>query len=90
MQRLSTDLPFTCVTCEVEIHGTPEFLAGMPFCCAGCAANGPCTCSYDLADVEQPEGADTAAAPELSDIGIVRDCIDIREPAVAAFGGARR
>jgi hypothetical protein len=45
--RLSTELPLTCVTCEIEIAGHPTFHVGMPFCCAGCAAGGPCTCSYD-------------------------------------------
>jgi hypothetical protein len=47
MRRLSTELPFTCVTCEIEIAGTPVFHVGLPFCCAGCVANGPCICSYD-------------------------------------------
>lgn len=47
MRRLSTELPFTCVTCDLEIVGTPVFYAGLPFCCAGCVANGPCICSYD-------------------------------------------
>lgn len=45
--RLSTDLPYTCVTCEIEIAGHPTFHVGLPFCCAGCVAGGPCTCSYD-------------------------------------------
>lgn len=45
--RLSTDLPFTCVTCEIEIAGSPTFHVGLPFCCAGCVAGGPCICSYD-------------------------------------------
>jgi hypothetical protein len=45
--RLSTDLPFTCVTCEIEIAGHPTFHVGLPFCCAGCVAGGPCSCSYD-------------------------------------------
>jgi hypothetical protein len=45
--RLSTDHPFTCVTCEIEITGPATFHVGLPFCCSGCAADGPCTCSYD-------------------------------------------
>ena len=45
--RLSTDTPFTCVPCEIEITGPPTFHVGLPFCCAGCAADGPCICSYD-------------------------------------------
>ena len=47
MRRLSTELPFTCVTCEQEIRGRVVFHVGLPFCCAGCVANGPCSCSYD-------------------------------------------
>ena len=47
MRRLCTELPFTCVTCGIEIRGTPEFYVGLPFCCGGCVANGPCICSYD-------------------------------------------
>ena len=47
MARLSTTDPFTCVTCEAVITGPPTFHVGLPFCCAGCVANGPCSCSYD-------------------------------------------
>jgi hypothetical protein len=46
-RRLSTDKPFTCVTCEIDIAGAVTFHVGLPFCCAGCVADGPCTCSYD-------------------------------------------
>ena len=47
MRRLSTEYPYTCVTCEAEIVGKAIFHLGLPFCCAGCAAGGPCNCSYD-------------------------------------------
>jgi hypothetical protein len=47
-RSLSTTPPFTCVTCEIEIAGPVTFHLGLPFCCAGCAAGGPCTCSYDF------------------------------------------
>lgn len=57
MRRLSTELPFTCVTCELEIAGTPVFHVGLPFCCGGCVANGPCTCSYDEPEVTGHDGA---------------------------------
>ena len=46
-RRLSTEYPFTCVTCEVEIVGPATFYVGLPFCCSGCVADGPCNCSYD-------------------------------------------
>ena len=55
MRRLSTEYPYTCVTCEAEIRGRAVFHLGLPFCCSGCAANGPCNCSYDE---ETPEPAD--------------------------------
>jgi len=45
---LTTTALLTCVTCELEIAGRPEFHAGLPFCCAGCVVGGPCLCSYDL------------------------------------------
>ena len=48
--------PFNCVTCEAEIHGRPTFYVGLPFCCAGCVANGPCICSYDDAIEPAPSG----------------------------------
>ena len=47
MRRLSTDHPFTCVSCEVEINRNAVFHVGLPFCCSGCVAGGPCNCSYD-------------------------------------------
>lgn len=38
---------FTCASCRVEIRGPATFHVGVAFCCAGCVAGGPCTCSYD-------------------------------------------
>ena len=46
-RRLTTTEPFICVTCEIEIVGAATVHVGLPFCCAGCVAGGPCTCSYD-------------------------------------------
>ncbi len=71
VHKLSVDVPFTCVTCEAEIRGRPVFHVGLPFCCAGCVAGGPCTCSYednslravrhclDVADPVSPFAPDT-------------------------------
>ena len=56
---------FTCVSCELEIDGAPTFHLGLAFCCAGCAANGPCTCSYDRESV---------------DASRVRHCHDVMDP----------
>jgi hypothetical protein len=47
MRSTSGDPPFNCVSCEAPISGAPVFHVGLPFCCAGCVADGPCTCSYD-------------------------------------------
>ena len=59
----TTDRPFTCVSCEAQIVGNVAFHVGLPFCCAGCVAGGPCTCSYDVgpasrgsADRRRPRG----------------------------------
>ena len=62
MRRLCTELPFTCVTCGIEIRGTPEFYVGLPFCCGGCVANGPCICSYD------EKGRDSAPVADRTDV----------------------
>jgi hypothetical protein len=47
MHRLSTEYPFTCASCEAEVFGIAVFHIGLPFCCSGCVAGGPCNCSYD-------------------------------------------
>lgn len=60
-RRLPTTKPFTCGTCEFEIAGSATFHVGSPFCCAGCVAGGPCTCSYD------------SSAKETA----IRHCLDI-------------
>ena len=45
---MPTEYTFTCATCDHEIVGNPVFHIGLTFCCAGCAADGPCMCSYDV------------------------------------------
>jgi hypothetical protein len=52
LRRLRTQSPFSCANCELEITGAPTFHMGLPFCCAGCVAGGPCICSYDDASAE--------------------------------------
>jgi hypothetical protein len=34
-------------TCELEVRWTPVWRGVRPYCCDGCAAGGPCSCSYD-------------------------------------------
>lgn len=59
MRRLSTEYPYTCVTCEAEIRRRAVFHLGLPFCCSGCAANGPCNCSYDEEAPDHERAGDT-------------------------------
>jgi hypothetical protein len=81
MRRLSTTKPYTCVTCEVEIVGPATFHVGLPFCCSGCVAGGPCTCSYDA----EPDVAGEGAG--------VRHCLDVAgalaDHPPAPVGGSR-
>ena len=44
---------WTCTTCGAAFHYSPTIHVGVAFCCAGCAAGGPCICSYD----DDPAGA---------------------------------
>lgn len=45
---MATQPDFTCATCDATITHHPTFHVGLAFCCAGCAADGPCMCSYDV------------------------------------------
>lgn len=45
--------PVSCATCELEIGWRPVSRGHERFCCDGCAAGGPCTCTYD--EVTAPE-----------------------------------
>jgi hypothetical protein len=47
---MPTEYTFTCASCDHEIVGRPVFHIGLTFCCAGCAADGPCMCSYDVVE----------------------------------------
>jgi len=51
---MPTVYTFTCATCDHVITGRPVFHIGLTFCCAGCAADGPCMCSYDPVDDARP------------------------------------
>jgi hypothetical protein len=68
MRHSSTDLPIACVTCRAEIAGAAFLQSALPYCCAGCAVGGPCTCSYDE---DVPDGdADGQAAPESGAVNV--------------------
>ncbi|MEX1169943.1 MAG: hypothetical protein WEE50_07360 [Chloroflexota bacterium] len=72
---MSTEIPFTCVTCEHEIAGQVVFHVGLPFCCAGCVANGPCTCSYDEPAANGAQGASHEAERQPSFVGAPEDLV---------------
>ena len=55
MSTLRDPRPFRCTNCEAPIRGSPTFFVGLAFCCAGCVAGGPCTCSYDAEPVSVRE-----------------------------------
>lgn len=74
MSHTGSRRPVNCTTCEVGIVGRPVFRAGVPFCCAGCAGGGPCTCSYDR---------DQAPDDDLSALAGIRYCLDVRELVMA-------
>jgi len=60
---MPTQPTFTCATCDTVIGGHPTFHLGLAFCCAGCAADGPCMCSYDhVGHLDSPGAAAVAEA----------------------------
>lgn len=61
---MPTQPTFTCATCDAVIVGHPTFHLGLAFCCAGCAADGPCMCSYDhVGHLDSPGAAAAVEAP---------------------------
>jgi hypothetical protein len=45
-QRTEQAKALRCANCEIEILWPPTVVQGKPYCCAGCAAGGPCSCDY--------------------------------------------
>lgn len=81
---MPTQPTFTCATCDDQIAHHPVFHLGLAFCCAGCAADGPCMCSYDV--VAEPAVA--ARERAVATVAVVAP-----EPVVVPTmeaGGARR
>jgi hypothetical protein len=35
-----------CANCDIEFLWSPVVVQGVTYCCAGCAAGGPCSCDY--------------------------------------------
>jgi hypothetical protein len=36
-----------CFSCDIELPGDVYITAGRAYCCSGCAAGGPCSCTYE-------------------------------------------
>lgn len=80
MPATTADRPFTCVTCQAAITGPVTFHVGLPFCCAGCVADGPCICSYDV----EPVVAGVHLCRDVTDlVGDPPITADAREPVAA-------
>jgi transcription elongation GreA/GreB family factor len=62
---MHTSRSVQCATCEIEVAWPTVKQAGRHYCCAGCAAGGPCSCSYD----EHPQPEVSVAALNLYDSG---------------------
>jgi hypothetical protein len=49
-----------CATCEIDVPWRPVRRDGRSYCCEGCAAGGPCSCSYDQPVERDGDGAAVA------------------------------
>ena len=65
MRPITDSTAFDCATCETDAGTWPTFHLGLAFCCAGCAADGPCICSYDPdpIDVDAHDVSEIAPVP---------------------------
>ena len=81
---MPTQPTFTCATCDAQIAHHPVFHLGLAFCCAGCAADGPCMCSYDV--VVEP-------AADFREVPVATVAVAVPPPVATSGlkpGGARR
>ncbi len=72
-----TQPTFICATCDATIAEGPVFHLGLAFCCAGCAADGPCMCSYD------PPAASVAPVVEVISVAPAAPALARVAPATA-------
>ena len=63
---MSIASPISCATCELGIRWQPVTRGQDRFCCDGCAAGGPCTCTYD--EITDSETVMSVQSPLRSDI----------------------
>ena len=53
-----------CENCEEPLTGPPHYHDGRVYCCPGCAAGGPCTCTYQQTAAPPTELFDEPAGPQ--------------------------
>jgi hypothetical protein len=53
-----------CFSCDIELQGNALIAAGRAYCCSGCAAGDPCSCTYEGASAVRPTNGH--ADPETS------------------------
>jgi hypothetical protein len=87
---MPTQPAFTCATCDDQIAHHPVFHLGLAFCCAGCAADGPCTCSYDIGQEAAPQARANAAAPVVAAVRIPETPLMVASAEEAAAAHAPR
>jgi hypothetical protein len=42
----TTNSRLKCTNCQIRFLWLPVLVDGQPYCCAGCAEGGPCSCDY--------------------------------------------
>jgi hypothetical protein len=52
MHRPRSTSTFACVACQAVIVDGAVFHVGLPFCCADCVADGPCSRSHDKEGID--------------------------------------
>jgi hypothetical protein len=82
MSSLRDPLIFSCTNCEAPILGSVTFFVGLPFCCAGCVAGGPCTCSYDAEPGPVPPPARSVIGHARASSAVADVSAAVEEPAV--------
>jgi hypothetical protein len=77
---------FTCASCDATVVDGPVFHLGLAFCCAGCAADGPCMCSYDAlgTDLAQVRASAIIVDPGATDAPATRATAAVEPPALTA------
>jgi transcription elongation factor GreA len=90
-ERLQGQSVVVCATCEVEVAWAPVWRNGQAYCCQGCAAGGPCCCSYDESSSEvamQIERLTVASAPPERGIPMTRDALRRLEEEAERLAGS--